>query len=73
MIGPQFTYVKIPDSNDDPTPNFVASALPESFHPDGHLLIWEDGNGCFQQLAYAGQNWDKPSHIVAIHAADRSQ
>jgi hypothetical protein len=64
VIGPQATYVKIPDENQDPTPNFVPSALPESFHPDGHLLIWEDGNGCFQQLAYAGQNWDKPSHIV---------
>ncbi len=64
VIGPQATYVKIPDENEDPTPNFVPSALPESFHPDGHLLIWEDGNGCFEQLAYAGQNWDKPSHIV---------
>ena len=28
------------------------------------MLIWEDGNGCFQQLAYAGQNWDKPSHVA---------
>ena len=64
VIGPQATYVKIPDSNGDPTPNFVPSALPESFHPDGHLLIWEDGSGCFQQLAYAGQNWGQPSHIV---------
>ena len=64
VIGPQATYVTIPDENEDPTPNFVPTALPESFHPDGHLLIWEDGNGCFQQLAYAGQNWDKPSHIV---------
>jgi hypothetical protein len=64
VIGPQSTYVKIPDENEDPTPNFVATALPESFHPDGHLLIWEDGNGCFQQLAYAGQNWDKPSHVA---------
>src|ERR1035441_198309 len=64
VIGPQSTYVKIPDETQDPTPNFVPSALPESFHPDGLVLIWEDGNGCFQQLAYAGQNWDKPSHIV---------
>ncbi len=64
VIGPQSAYVKIPDETEDPTPNFVASALPESFHPDGHLLIWEDGNGCFEQLAYAGQNWDQPSHIV---------
>jgi hypothetical protein len=64
VIGPQSTYVKIPDETEDPTPNFVASALPESFHPDGHLLIWEDGGGCFEQLAYAGQNWDKPSKIV---------
>ena len=64
VIGPQSTYVKVADSDGDPTPNFVPTALPESFHPDGHLLIWEDGSGCFQQLAYAGQNWDKPSHIV---------
>ena len=64
VIGPQSTYVRIPDENEEPTPNFVPTALPESFHPDGHLLIWEDGSGCFQQLAYAGQNWDKPSHIV---------
>jgi hypothetical protein len=64
VIGPQSTYVKIPDEDEDPTPNFVSSALPESFHPDGHLLIWEDGNGCFQQLAYAGKNWDKPSHVA---------
>jgi hypothetical protein len=64
VIGPQSTYVKIPDETEDPTPNFVPSALPESFHPDGHLLIWEDGSGCFEQLAYAGQNWDKPSHIA---------
>ena len=64
VIGPQATYVKIPDENEDPTPNFVPSALPESFHPDGHLLIWEDGKGCFQQLAYAGKNWDKPSHVA---------
>jgi hypothetical protein len=64
VIGPQSTYVKIPDSNGDPTPNFVPSALPESFHPDGHLLIWEDGSGCFEQLAYAGQNWGQPSKIV---------
>ena len=64
VIGPQSAYVKIPISNGDPTPNFVPSAMPESFHPDGHLLIWQDANGCFQQLAYAGQNWDKPSHIV---------
>jgi hypothetical protein len=64
VIGPQSTYVKIPEENEDPTPNFAPSALPESFHPDGHLLIWEDGSGCFEQLAYAGQNWDKPSHIV---------
>jgi hypothetical protein len=64
VIGPKSAYVKIPDSFGDPIPNFVSSAQPESFHPEGHLLIWEDGNGCFQQLAYAGNNWDKPSHIA---------
>jgi Protein of unknown function (DUF3160) len=64
VIGPKATYVKIPGDDQDPTANFVPSALPAAFHPDGHLLIWEDGSGCFQQLAYAGQNWDKPSHVA---------
>jgi hypothetical protein len=64
VIGPQATYVKLPDEGEDPTPNFVSSARPEAFHPGGHLLIWQDGNGCFQQLAYAGKNWDKPSHLA---------
>ena len=64
VIGPQSSYVKIGDSPDDPTPNYVPSALPESFHPDGDVMIWEDGKGCFQQLAYAGQDWGKPSSIA---------
>jgi len=64
VLGPQSSYVKIPDSQGDPTPNYVSTALPESFHPDGHFMIWHDGSGCFQQLYYAGQNWGHPSHIV---------
>ena len=64
VIGPEATYIKLPDEGEDPTPNFVSSALPAAFHPGGHLLIWQDVNGCFQQLAYAGKNWDKPSHVA---------
>jgi hypothetical protein len=65
VIGPESSYVKLPDVDaEEPTPNFVVSALPAAFHPGGHILIWQDGNGCFQQLAYAGKNWDKPSHVA---------
>jgi len=63
VIGPETSYIKPPGEDEDPTPNFVSSALPAAFHPSGHLMIWQDGNGCFQQLAYAGKNWDKPSHL----------
>jgi hypothetical protein len=64
VIGPETSYVRLPDSDENPTANFVPSALPAAFHPGGHLLIWQDSNGCFQQLAYAGKNWDKPSHLA---------
>ena len=64
VIGPQASYVKLAGNDENPTDNFVPSALPAAFHPGGHLLIWQDANGCFQQLAYAGKNWDKPSHLA---------
>jgi hypothetical protein len=64
VIGPQTSYTKLPNEDEDPTPNFVSSALPAAFHPAGHLLIWQDAIGCFQQLAYAGKNWDKPSPLT---------
>ncbi|MGA2652699.1 MAG: DUF3160 domain-containing protein [Terracidiphilus sp.] len=64
VIGPEASYITLPAEDEPPTPNFVSSALPAAFHPDGHLMIWQDGSGCFQQLAYAGKNWDKPSHLT---------
>jgi hypothetical protein len=64
VIGPQASWTKLPNEDEDPTPNFVSSALPAAFHPAGHLLIWQDAIGCFQQLAYAGKNWDKPSPLT---------
>lgn len=44
----------------------AASALPEGFHPAGHLLVWQDKNTCFQRAAYAGDNWsDKVENIIS--------
>jgi hypothetical protein len=64
VIGPLSSNISVPDVDEQPTSNSVPSALPAAFHPGGHILIWQDGSGCFQQLAYAGWNWGKPSHVA---------
>jgi hypothetical protein len=64
VIGPESSYVKLPDVDADPTPNFVASALPTAFHPGGHILFWQDDKGCFQQLGYQRDNWGKPVAVA---------
>jgi len=65
VIGPESSYVKMQGPDEEqPKPNFFATALPEAFHPGGHILIWQDGKGCFQQLGYQRDNWDKPSPIA---------
>ncbi len=35
----------------------TASALPLSFHPAGHVLLWEDGKKAFQAAHYEALNW----------------
>lgn len=42
----------------------AASALPEGFHPAGHLLVWEDEKHCFQRGAYAGDNWNHKAENI---------
>ncbi|MGC2110709.1 MAG: DUF3160 domain-containing protein, partial [Candidatus Korobacteraceae bacterium] len=64
VIGPEASYVKLPGEDEQPARNFVGSALPVAFHPSGHILIWQDAKGCFQELPYAGWNWGKPSPMA---------
>ncbi len=63
IIGPESSYVKFPKGEAGPTLLAAASALPVSFHPAGNILIWQDNRGCFQQLTYEGDNWDKIATI----------
>lgn len=35
----------------------AASALPLSFHPAGHIMLWEDADNCFQKAKYASTSW----------------
>jgi len=46
--------------DEDPPVQIVAdSALPEAFHPAGHILLWADRAQCFQAAHYGWGNWDK--------------
>ena len=49
-----------PVARDEEPPNpFTAeSALPEAFHPAGHIMLWVDRAQCFQAARYGRNNWD---------------
>jgi hypothetical protein len=44
---------------ESPAPFAAESALPEAFHPAGHILLWADRAQCFQAARYGWGNWDK--------------
>ena len=44
---------------DSPVQVVAESALPETFHPAGHILLWADRAQCFQAAHYGWGNWDK--------------
>ena len=63
VIGPKIALPPpVPDS-DQPQEITAASALPAAFHPAGNILLWQDQKGCFQQLPYAFEDWDKVAPI----------
>ena len=64
VIGPASSYVRLASESDEPAQNFTPSALPAAFHPAGHILIWQDAKGCFQQLPYSNWNWGKPAAVA---------
>lgn len=64
VIGPATSYVRLSGESENPAQNFTPSALPAAFHPAGHILIWQDAKGCFQQLPYSYTNWGKPAAVA---------
>jgi hypothetical protein len=46
-----------------PTPFTAESALPEAFHPAGHIMLWVDGAQCFHAAHYGRDNWDKSTSV----------
>ncbi|UXI66502.1 DUF3160 domain-containing protein [Tahibacter amnicola] len=64
VVGPASDYTAMPDVDMEPTRNEAASALPSAFHPAGHILLWQDPHGCFQQLPYDSMNWGSPRPVA---------
>jgi hypothetical protein len=51
------------EDEEAPGPFLAESALPEAFHPAGHILIWADRAQCFQAAHYGRDNWDKSAPL----------
>jgi hypothetical protein len=64
VVGPKSSYQTVPGAEEQPRLVIAASALPASFHPAGHILIWQDPHGCFQQLAYNRDTWGRTSLVA---------
>lgn len=46
-----------------PQPFTAESALPEAFHPAGHIMLWVDGAQCFNAAHYGRDNWEKSTPV----------
>jgi hypothetical protein len=46
-----------------PSPIVAEWALPEAFHPAGHILLWVDHARCFQAAHYGGDRWEKSTPV----------
>jgi hypothetical protein len=57
VIGPRKGFTVFKDSDIQPSAIEAASALPLSFHPAGHILLWEDDNRNFHYAIYAKDSW----------------
>ena len=54
-----------PDSDEPPNVLIANSALPEIFHPAGHVMLWEDNQHCFHKAMYQGMTWGSTSNIFS--------
>lgn len=59
VIGPAKTITNYEDFYAEEYPSTIVAswALPLSFHPAGHQLIWEDQNNNFNVAAYNSRSW----------------
>lgn len=64
ILGPAARYTELDEVDVQPTRNDVATAIPAAFHPAGHILLWQDGKGCFHKLPYAGMNWGSAAAVA---------
>jgi hypothetical protein len=62
-IGPEESKTKLGDSEGGPSEITAPAALPVTFHPAGHLLIWQDETGCFQVAEYGRDHWTKSDKL----------
>ncbi|MGA2184840.1 MAG: DUF3160 domain-containing protein [Bryobacteraceae bacterium] len=62
-IGPKEGMTKFKDDDGDPSELVAPVALPVAFHPAGHLLVWQDGRGCFQVARYGRDHWSKSDRL----------
>ena len=58
VIGPAATKTTVPDDGIAPSEMTSGFALPLSFHPAGHEMIWEDGQHTFNIARYSTTYWD---------------
>ena len=57
-----------PSANQDevsPQQIIAKSALPEAFHPAGHILLWADDTRCFQAVHYENDDWGKSLPLLS--------
>ena len=57
VIGPKEGMTALNKSPDGPAAMVAESALPLSFHPAGHILLWEDGRKNFHCATYGEKDW----------------
>ncbi len=59
VIGPAKTFTHFKGVPEPPSVLEAVSALPMTFHPAGHELVWEDGQHNFHLAGYESKFWGK--------------
>ena len=63
VIGKKKGITTFKDADGQPSTLEAPSALPLSFHPAGHILIWEDANHCFHRALYGRESWENTAKL----------
>jgi|WetSurMetagenome_2_1015567.scaffolds.fasta_scaffold06661_5 hypothetical protein len=65
VIGPASSKTTFPDNDIPPSEITSDFALPLSFHPAGHQMIWEDGQHTFNIADYNYFNWGESKPFIS--------